>query len=369
MSDGMQIENKYFSFWKVLLPVVIGVASVFLLFWHESRQMDITSIWNGIHFSWRTCICVLLGLFFVWGRVFGLSWRFRTLTDRQLSWKKAYKVDLLCEFTSCITPSVVGGSSMGMIFLNSQGIEIGRATTLMVTTLFLDELFFVVSCPLVVFLTPLKEIFASDTSAFSNGIMVTFWLVYAGIALWTFLLFAGILWKPEWIKSLLSKVSTWKLLRKWSQSIKGLGENMVATSYELRKKPFKFWLKVFCCTALSWICRYLVVNALFLGFIPSEDKWQWVIFARQFVIWVLLMVSPTPGGSGISEWIFSNYYGDLVPDAGMVLLLAIMWRIMSYYVFLGIGAVIIPSWLKKSYHGLRRAVSDKYTVYGEEVLD
>ena len=102
-------------------------------------------------------------------------------------------------------------------------------------------------------------------------------------------------------------------------------------------KALGFWVKVFGGTVLSWFSRYLVVNALFLGFLPQDDQWQWVIFAREFVIWVVLMVSPTPGGSGLSEWLFSEYYGDIVPTAGMALMLAIMWRIISYYLYLGIG--------------------------------
>lgn len=99
-------------------------------------------------------------------------------------------MDFLCEFTSCVTPSAVGGSSLGMVFLNTQGIEFGRATTLMMTTLFLDELFFVVSCPLVVMLTPAHEIFASDGTTFSHGIQLTFWLVYAVLFVWTLILFS-----------------------------------------------------------------------------------------------------------------------------------------------------------------------------------
>lgn len=319
------------------------------MFWHESRKDNLWEVLAEIHFTWRTWLCILLGFLFMWGRDFGLTWRFRALTDRQLSWGRAYKVDFLCEFTSCVTPSAVGGSSLGMVFLNSQGIEIGRATTLMMTTLFLDELFFVISCPLVVCLTPAKYIFASDAGAFSEGMKLTFWIVYGFIAAWTFLLFAGIIWKPEWIKSLLNRISKWKWLKKWSDSISGLGENMVSTSKALRSKPFKFWLEVFGGTAVSWTSRYLVVNALFLGFLPTDDKWQWVILARQFVIWVVLMVSPTPGGSGVSEWIFSNYYGDLVPSIGMALILAIFWRIISYYVYLGIGAAIVPGWLQECF--------------------
>lgn len=352
-------DKKYFSYWKVLLPVAIGLTVVILMFWHESRKDNLSQVWHEIHFTWRTWLCILLGFLFMWGRDFGLTWRFRALTDRQLSWGKAYKVDFLCEFTSCVTPSAVGGSSMGMVFLNSQGIEIGRATTLMITTLFLDELFFVISCPLVVCLTPAKYIFASETDAFSQGMKLTFWIVYGIITAWTFILFAGIIWKPEWIKNLLGKISQWKWLKKWSRNITDLGENMVATSKELKKKPFRFWIEVFGGTAVSWTSRYLVVNALFLGFLPVDDKWQWVILARQFVIWVVLMVSPTPGGSGVSEWIFSNYYGDLVPSIGMALIMAVFWRIISYYVYLCIGAAIVPGWLRDCYQKIKTRKQSK----------
>lgn len=352
------VNKKFFSVWKVILPIAIGLTVVILMFVHESRKENLGAVWAEIHFTWRTWLCICLGFLFMWGRDFGLTWRFRALTDRQLSWGKAYKVDFLCEFTSCITPSAVGGSSMGMVFLNSQGIEFGRATTLMMTTLFLDELFFVLSCPLVVALTPGEYIFASDADAFSHGIKYTFWIVYGGIAAWTFLLFAGIIWKPYWIKSLLSRLAKLKWLKKWGANLNELGDNMISTSAQLKKKSFIFWLEVFGGTAVSWVSRYLVVNALFFGFMPEDDRWQWVILARQFVIWVVLMVSPTPGGSGVSEWIFSNYYGDLLPSVGMALIMAVFWRIISYYVYLGIGAVIVPGWLKESLAKFRKKDKD-----------
>lgn len=341
-------DKSFFSLWKVLLPIAIGLGVVALMFWHDARKENLAEVWHSIHFDARTWICIFMALLFMFGRDFGLSWRFRELTDKQLRWTQAFKVDLLCEFTSCITPSAVGGSSLGMVFLNSQGIEFGRATTLMITTLFLDELFFVVFCPLVILITPANEIFASGGSSFSQGIQLTFWLVYAVISVWTFILFTGIIWKPQWIRRVIYKIFGWKWLARWRNGAVTLAENMVATSVELRKKPFGFWLKVFGGTALSWMSRYLVVNALFLGFLASADPYQWVIFAREFVIWVVLMVSPTPGGSGISEWIFSEYYGDIVPTAGLVLILAIFWRMISYYVYLLIGAIIVPGWLKQT---------------------
>lgn len=337
------------SVWKILIPVVIGLGVVGVMFYHDAKTGGIESVWEKIHFTPWAIFCIILGFICMAGRDLGLIWRFRALTDRKLSWREAWEVDMMCEFTNCVTPSAVGGSSLGPVFLNSEGIEFGRATTLMLTTLFMDELFFVISCPIVVLLTPAHDIFNSGADTFTHGIKYTFWLVYSLITAWTFLLFLGIIWKPVWIQKLLNRISRWKILKKWSSQIIGLAGNMIATSKELRTKPFRFWLEVFLGTALAWTARYFVVNALFLGFLPGTDRYQWVILARQFVIWVVLMVSPTPGGAGLSEWLFSNYYGDLVGSAGMALIMAVFWRIITYYLYLVIGAIVVPVWLRTTY--------------------
>ena len=59
------------------------------------------------------------------------------------------------------------------------------------------------------------------------------------------------------------------------------------------------------------------------------------------------MVSPTPGGSGISEVIFATYYGDLVGSPQMALMMALAWRLISYYIYLVAGSLILPSYLGK----------------------
>lgn len=350
-----RISKKTFATWKILLPVAIGLTVVILMFIHDARKEDLTAVWHSINLTPRTVVFILIAFLCMFGRDFGLTWRFRTLTDRQLSWPKAWKVDMLCEFTSCVTPSAVGGSSLGMVFLWTQGISFGRATTLMMTTLFLDELFFVIACPLVALFTPASELFASGASSFSHGIKLTFWVIYGVLFIWTSILFLGIIVRPLWIRSLLVKVCSLKFLRRFQKGASSLGDSMVATSAELKSKPFRFWIEVFLGTALSWTSRYLVVNALFLAFIPADDPYAWTILARQLVIWVVLMVAPTPGGSGLSEWLFSEYYGDLVTTAGLALILAVFWRIISYYLYLAIGAAIVPSWLKNALEKIKES--------------
>lgn len=340
--------QKSFATWKIMLPVAIGLAVVALMLWHDAKSEDLPEVFRSIQFSPRCIACIALAWCFMFGRDFGLSWRFRALTDKQLTWWQAIRVNCMCEFTSCITPSAVGGSSLGMFFLNQEGVELGRATTLMMTTLLLDELFFVVACPIFVFVTGISEIFDSSAAAFTTGIRTTFWLVYAGITAWTILLFLGIIVKPNGISKALTGLFGLKFLRRWQPQVKALGDNMIATSQSLRGHSWRFWGEVFGGTALSWTSRFLVVNALFLAFVPGADPDQWLILARQFVVWVVLMVSPTPGGSGLSEWLFTEYYGNLIPTAGLALVLAVFWRLISYYVYLVIGAFIVPSWLRRA---------------------
>lgn len=329
--------------WKICLPILIGMVAVGWLFHSEFNPQ----VWKSIHFDSRVIGCILLAWLFMLGRDFGLSWRFRALTDRQLSWRQAVRVDILCEFTSCVTPSAVGGSALGMVYLNREGIELGRATTLMMTTLFLDELFFVISLPVIMLLVPYSALFDFGHGSFTMGLQSVFWIVYAVIFLWTAILFFGIIVSPRHIHNLLNRIFRLPFLRKWAEKADTLGKNMEDTGRDLRSRHFRWWLETFGATALSWSSRYLVVNALFIGFAPQAS--QLIVFDRQFIVWVCLMVSPTPGSAGISEWLFTTYYGDLIGSTSMALVIVLFWRIISYYVYLFAGACILPGWISKSF--------------------
>lgn len=334
---------------KIVIPIAIGLAVVGYLFFREFKP----GIWSGIHFDGHVVGAIALAWLFMIGRDFGLSWRFRDITDRQLSWGQAIRVNLMCEFTSAVTPSAVGGSALGMVFMHREGIELGRATTLMITTLFLDELFFCVSLPVVMAMVPYRELFGFGDGAFTAGLQTVFWIIYGVLLAYTGLLFCGILVRPQAVKHFLVKLFSLRPLRRWRDKVETLGDNMAATGADLRRRGLRWWAEAFGATALSWSSRYLVVNALFWGFVPGAD--QALVFARQFVVWIVLMISPTPGGSGVSEWLFTEYYGDMIHTAGVALVIALFWRIISYYVYLVIGAFLVPAWFGRK----RGAVAEK----------
>lgn len=348
--------RSIFSLWKIFISIAIGITAVGMMLWHDAADENIASVLTQIEVTPMMVVFIVMALLFMFGRDLGLSWRFRALTKRELSWKQAFRVDLLCEFTTCVTPSAVGGSAMGMVYLHTEGLELGRSTALMVATLFLDEFFFVVSCPLIALLCPPEMLFASGNVHFSEGLRVTFWLVYAGLTIWTAILFCGIFVRPKVISSVLMRLFSMRWLRRWREKIAAFGNDLESTSAELKSRPMTFWIEVFGGTALTWTSRFLVVCCLFMAFVPSTLPDQGIVLARQFVMWVVLMVTPTPGAAGLSEWVFSEYYGNIVGSAAMALMLAVAWRLICYYVYLFIGTVLVPQWIRRVFTGRKKDV-------------
>jgi hypothetical protein len=59
-------------------------------------------------------------------------------------------------------------------------------------------------------------------------------------------------------------------------------------------------------------------------------------------------VSPTPGGSGVAEFAFGELMGSFSNSAILIVGLAILWRLISYFPYLVIGAILVPAWFKSA---------------------
>ena len=91
---------------------------------------------------------------------------------------------------------------------------------------------------------------------------------------------------------------------------------------------------------------------MFLAFFSVHD--HFMIFARQLVISIILLVSPTPGGSGVAELTFDIFLGEFIPIAGFAIALAFLWRLISYYPYLVIGALLVPQWINDKFSSSKR---------------
>lgn len=304
---------------------------------------------KNIEWSWKMGFWLFVALLAMVARDLGYMMRLRTLTEKAFSWRQAFRVTMLWEFASSLSPSVVGGSSVAMFIINREGINMGKSTAIVLITAIMDELFYITMVPLVFIFIGADALFPPQFEKEFFGIMLgpreLFWVGYIFIVLLVLVLSIAIFFKPRLFKYILLKLFSWKVLRKWRVKSLDTGNEIMEASKEYKNKSFSFWLKALGSTYFSWMARFLTVNFLILAFVSGAD--QLLIFGRQLVMWVILLISPTPGGAGVAEFVFNGFLGDLIPF-GLAGILALLWRLFSYYPYLFIGAIILPGWIQKT---------------------
>ena len=333
---------------NVIYPILIGLGVVIYMIW---REFD-PNIFSGITFTWRTLFWLLMAVIFMFGRDLGYIIRIRILSRNDLTWMQAFRVIMLWEFTSAVTPSAVGGTSVAIIYVHKEGIGVGRSSAIVMLTSFLDELYFIVMFPLVILLVGPHELFTVGGSVLTHSLMSFAIIGYALKLFFVIALSYGLFINPRGLKWLLLKIFKIRFLRRWRAGAERTGTDIIASSHEIRHYGFGFWAKACATTFLSWSSRYLVANALIMAFFSVSD--QLLLFARQLVMWIMMLVMPTPGGSGFAEYIFSSYCSDLINvSPGMQLaaaaLIALLWRGVTYYPYLAIGAIIFPRWIRRKF--------------------
>ena len=337
---------------RIIIPILIGLLVVG---WFIVKEID-TDVLKYLNFTWRSVFWLIVAWGFMIGRDLGYIIRIRILSEKDLNWRQAFRVIMLWEFTSAITPSTVGGTAVAVVFIHKEGISVGRSTSIVLATSFLDELYFVIMFPLILLIVGGDILFTTSLQGTGMTLLNNLTIVAAAgyliILAWVIFVGYGLFIDPRKIKSTLIYLFRLPVLRRWKESAIKAGDDIVESSHELKRQPFSFWLKAFTTTFLSWTSRYWVVNAILVAFF-AIDK-HFLIFARQLVTWIMMIISPTPGGSGFAEIILGRYISDTIPGnpvsaTSIALAIAIIWRVISYYPYLIIGASIVPGWIQKKF--------------------
>lgn len=333
---------RSFDLTKAILPVLIGVAVVAFMFfrqfdYHEFQKID----WSG-----TTMLFLAVALLFLVGRITFYALRLRILSDHAFSFLKCVQLIFIWEFSSAVSPTNVGGSAVALFILSQEKIGAAKTTAIVIYTIVLDTLFFLLCIPLWVLvfganvLGPGKEAF--------GGWQVTLLSAYAIMFLYGLFFSYGLFVRPQSLRRLSLYLSRRKLLKRFRRNLEQLGEDIVVTSKALLKRNAKYHLQAFLTTTGAWSCRFFLIISLIMGItksVPFHLNAIMELYARIQTMFVMMALTPTPGGAGLAELLFGSILSDYVPK-GISLVVASIWRLMAYYFFLFMGIIIIPQWLR-----------------------
>ncbi|QKG78953.1 lysylphosphatidylglycerol synthase transmembrane domain-containing protein [Tenuifilum thalassicum] len=332
-----------------IIPVILGLGVTGYLLYNEFNP----SAFDAINFTWLSVFWLLVAAILMIGRDIGYSLRLMVLSEGKFRFWKALRVIMLWEFTSAITPSAIGGTSVAIIYVNKEGLNLGNSSALVMITSFLDEIYFVAMFPLLILFAGYHNLFEISSVPGAAKELITFSIVgYSLKFLWVLALIYGLFFNPRGLKWLILLIFKLPILRRWKHGANRAGTDIISSSKVYRNKPLSFWVKAFLFTFLSWSSRFFVVNAILMAFFGVGNNL--LIFARQLVMWIMMLVSPTPGGSGFAEFVFTRYLSEFIPvDASLLVSVAVamafLWRLISYYPYLVVGSFIFPRWINRHF--------------------
>ncbi|SEJ11553.1 hypothetical protein SAMN05192553_102457 [Cyclobacterium xiamenense] len=328
---------------KVWVPVLIGIGIVFFMFYMDPtvnaqtlRGVFDASIWS-----------LLLALVFIVMRDAGYVFRIREITDKHLTWGRAIYVIILWEFASAVTPSIVGGTAVAVFILHKEGIPLGKALAFTMLTAIMDNLFFVLGAPIILYLAQ-GYIFPESRileMRLGNSLEYLFWVSYTLYTLYSLLMALALFYRPRVFKWILLKLFSIRWLKKWKYQANGYGDQIIEASKEFKGKNLTYWLVIVGTTIFIWSSRYFMLNALISAYESLSLFEHVVVFARQIIMWIVMMISPTPGSSGTAEFFFAQFFNEFL--TGYTFVTSILWRMFSYYPYLLLGAVFLPRWIRQ----------------------
>lgn len=332
---------------KIIFPILIGLGVTFAMLYNNFNSESFS------FFRWtqRAVLWIFIAVLMIGVRDIAFMYRIRLLSDYQLSWKKCFNVIMLWEFSTAISPAIIGGYGPAIFFLYKEGLNIGKSTAIALTSVFLDKAFIIIMAPVLYLIFGYENIFTTAANKINYNLPTYLFTGYIIIFVYTLFLAYALFINPKSVKLVLSWIFLLLILRKWRLRVRKLSNQLITVSNNLKSKSFSYWTKAFVSTIISWTGRYLMINFMFLAFFSEKISFfdHLLIYARQLLMWIILLVSPTPGGSGVAEYIFSDFLGIFIPNSSWSVPLALLWRLISYYPYLFIGIIILPNWIKKIY--------------------
>lgn len=346
----MQIEGKdvlqRLNPKKIIWPMLIGLSVAAWLFYDNYDS----KVFTQIDWTWHSTFWMILAGFSVFVRDLAYMIRIRVLTDNELTWYRSFIVIMLWEFSSALAPGIIGGGFLFAIFiLNREGINLGKSITTITFTSFLDGVFLAVMAPVVYLLVGKEALFSGvnvGQSSLGTSIFYSFWVVYFIILAYKLFIAYALFINPYLIKKILTGICSFSVLKRFRKGAIETGDQLIIASNGLKDKNLKYWMLSLLATFASWTARYSIVNCLIHAFHGQTALSDLIVYGKQVIMGIIILLSPTPGGSGIAELMFTDFLGEFI-HKGLAPTLGILWRLISYYPYLIVGALILPRWIRE----------------------
>lgn len=331
---------------SAILPVLISVIILLIMVWRDD-QLTIASL-AAIQSVSILPLCVATVVLLLKDRL-NMA-RFQIMSEGSLDLTSAFYIVLLWEFTIAVAPPLLGATTVLIFIIQKEGVPLGKALAFALLVASLDNFFFLISTPLVLWLSDGRvmpdALLISDQP--DTKVSYLFWLSYAMIFGFTVFMLSAIVLMPKLINRLTMYVFKIKGLKRFEPMAIEQSHQLFEAAKHLKGKRWGFWLQLLAITFMVWFLKYSLLTIINAGFVAITFTDHLLAVGKHLIFWVTLLVSPSPGNAGTAELVYPVFYGDTLGK--FTFASSLVWRLYTYYPYLLLGALLLPRWLTQKGH-------------------
>lgn len=257
---------------------------------------------------------------------------------------KCFQINLIMPFFHGVTPFAGGGQPMEIYYLHKEGISITKSTNITLQNFIVYQMALVIVGIFALIYNNIYKLFPNNN--FIKQLVVIGFIINLLVLVVSFILSFGKKIQANICQKGIRFLSKLKLIKDEEKVNKKINEylNNFHKNAIYLKRNKKLVLGLVLLNILGLFINYSMPYVLAKG-VNIELSLIDTIVATAYVMIIGSFV-PIPGGTGGIEYGFVFFYKYLI-QGSLVNALMLVWRFISYYLSLGLGAVALSLYRKK----------------------
>lgn len=333
------MKKKFIINFFIILIVLILV----LYFSLKDNYKEIINYISNINLFWLIISIAILLLHRV---IVGLcSYKVVLINDAKVNFWKMVQINFIIPFFHGITPFSGGGQPMEIYYLHNEGISKTKSTNIVLQNFILYQVALIGVSLIAVVFNQIFGLFPKDDfmrRLVIMGFLINFLVLLISLVAGFYKKLTSYIVKK--IITFLNKIKIVKdvdgTLNKFNDYIDNFYNNT-----NLLKKNKKQVCYVILLHMISLILLYSIPYTIILGMGLKDINYIYILIATTYVMIIGSFV-PIPGGTGGIEYGFM-YFCGLIISGSVLTAVMLMWRFITYYLAMIIGAIFLMMYRKK----------------------
>ena len=268
------------------------------------------------------------------------------INGERVSISKMIQINYIIPFFHGITPFSGGGQPMEIYYLHNEGISKTKSTNIVLQNFILFQTALIVLSIIAVLYNYFFNLFPSDS--FMRGLVTLGFIINFLVLLFSYMLSFSKKVNKFILNKGLSFFAKIRIIKNVDTTREKLNNyiNKFYTSASFLKKQKGKVIIVLLLNILSLIIQYSVPYVVGVGMGVTHLSFIMMVVATTYVMMIGSFV-PIPGGTGGIEYGFVYFVGYIIDETGLVTAIMLIWRLISYYFAMVIGAISLIFYRKK----------------------